>query len=133
MSNVTTNCMSYDADAYQPTHWRLEYPSSCLTYGSPIPHICNSQLRCNIARLGSTNSVKICIFIWVLGVFFIAMQKLERQSLMDNFGWTFVGDAVDPNCSPSCDVEIISFGYGNLCWRKCGFNSLIILILSRLK
>ena len=34
--------------------------------------------------------------------------ETERQSLIDNFGWTIEGDAVDPNCSPICEVEIIA-------------------------
>jgi len=34
--------------------------------------------------------------------------EAERQSLIDNFGWTIEGDAVDPNCSTSCEVEIIA-------------------------
>ena len=35
-------------------------------------------------------------------------SEAERQSLIDNFGWTIEGDAVDPNCSPICEVEIIA-------------------------
>jgi surface protein len=34
--------------------------------------------------------------------------EAARQSIMDNFGWTFDGDAIDPDCSPICEVEIIA-------------------------
>ena len=35
------------------------------------------------------------------GGLFYCNAEAERQSLIDNFGWTIEGDAVDPNCSPS--------------------------------
>ena len=42
------------------------------------------------------------------GGLFYCNAEAERQSLIDNFGWTIEGDAVDPNCSPICEVEIIA-------------------------
>ncbi|MDG1315178.1 MAG: BspA family leucine-rich repeat surface protein, partial [Flavobacteriaceae bacterium] len=33
------------------------------------------------------------------GGLFYCNAEAERQSLIDNFGWTFGGDAIDPNCS----------------------------------
>ena len=42
------------------------------------------------------------------GGLFYCNAEAERQSLMDNFGWTFDSDAIDPNCDPICDVEIIA-------------------------
>ena len=42
------------------------------------------------------------------GGLFYCNAEAERQSLIDNFGWTIEGDAVDPNCSTSCEVEIIA-------------------------
>ena len=34
------------------------------------------------------------------GGLFYCNAEAERQSLIDNFGWTIEGDAVDPNCNP---------------------------------
>ncbi|MDB3866113.1 BspA family leucine-rich repeat surface protein, partial [bacterium] len=42
------------------------------------------------------------------GGLFYCNAEAERQSLIDNFGWTIEGDAVDPNCSPICEIEIIA-------------------------
>ncbi len=39
------------------------------------------------------------------GGLFYCNAEAERQSLIDNFGWTIEGDAVDPNCSPSCFIN----------------------------
>ena len=42
------------------------------------------------------------------GGLFYCNAEAERQSLIDNFGWTISDGGLDPNCSPICEVEIIA-------------------------
>src|SRR5690606_22095093 len=43
------------------------------------------------------NSIPSNIEIGVDGIFFCESAN-ARQNLIDNFGWSFVGDSQDPNC-----------------------------------
>ena len=48
--------------------------------------------------------------------------EAERQSLIDNFGWTISDGGLDPNCSPLCEVEIIASATEICAGRKRGFD-----------
>ena len=63
------------------------------------------------------------------GGLFYCNAEAERQSLIDNFGWTFGGDAIDPNCGDaviSCGdyvIEPFCAGPEGLIFENCSSSS----------
>ena len=107
-----------------------------------VSNVINMNLMFNNSGISTANydailqgwasqTVQNNVILGAVGLFYCNAEA-ERQSLIDNFGWTFEGDAIDPDCSPICEVEIIASAT-EICAGESVDLMLIILILSRLK
>ena len=76
----------------------------------------------------ASQTVQNNVILGAVGLFYCNAEA-ERQSLIDNFGWTFGGDAIDPNCGDgviSCGdyvIEPFCAGPEGLIFENCSSSS----------